>query len=61
MENENSKSSSSSKEDSEYSDIDSDRPNLLQINKKIDKINLFNENLKEYLQKTEQDIAKKGT
>ena len=39
MENENSKSSSSSEEDSEYSDIDSDRPNLLQINKKIDKMN----------------------
>ena len=39
MENENSKSSSSAEEDSEYSDIDSDRPNLLQINKKIDKMN----------------------
>ena len=40
MENEeNSNSSSGSEEESEYSDIDSDRPNLLQINKKIDKMN----------------------
>ena len=38
MENNESSESSSHEEQSEYSDIDSERPNLLQINKKIEKM-----------------------